>query len=171
VQAWSDRDTIYQSQSVQLESTEFDDFGYHWEPASSLDNNTIRNPIATPYETVIYTVNVIDDYGCILSDTVRIVVLEVICDEPYVYVPNAFTPDGDNKNDIVFVRSEIVTDVNFAIYDRWGEKVFETTDMNVGWDGTFRGRKLDPDVYVYYLNATCLNKEKLIKKGNITLIR
>ena len=69
------------------------------------------------------------------------------------------------------VRSDILSDVYFAIYDRWGEKLFETTDMNKGWDGTYKGRKCDPAVYVYYIDATCISKEKYIKKGNITLIK
>ncbi|MDD2345469.1 MAG: gliding motility-associated C-terminal domain-containing protein, partial [Bacteroidales bacterium] len=118
-----------------------------------------------------YVVYVSDQYGCLLSDTVRITVLEVICDEPFVYVPNAFTPNGDGNNDVLFVRSDIVVDIIFAVYDRWGEKIFETTELNKGWDGTYKGKKSDSGVFVYYLDATCLNRDKLVKKGNVTLIR
>ena len=59
----------------------------------------------------------------------------------------------------------------FAIYDRWGELMFETTDIYKGWDGTYKGEPVDPAVFVYYLHATCVNKLNYIKKGNITLIR
>lgn len=169
--AWSDKDSIYQSQSVQLHSTELTGFTYHWEPDNSLNNPNIPNPLANPWGSTTYVVYVSDVNGCILTDTVRIIVLEVICDEPFVYVPNAFTPNADGNNDVLFVRSEIVTDVIFAVYDRWGEKIFETTNMNKGWDGTYKGIQSDPGVFVYYLDATCLNKDKYIKKGNVTLIR
>lgn len=171
IDAWSDKDTIYESQSVQLHSTVLSDFTYHWSPGSSLNNPNIPNPLATPGSSTIYVVTVSDVNGCILTDTVRIIVLDVVCDEPFVYVPNAFTPNADGNNDVLFVRSEIVTDVIFAIYDRWGEKIFETTNLNKGWDGTYKGVKSDPGVFVYYLDATCINKEKYIKKGNVTLIR
>lgn len=171
IEAWSDKDTIWETQDVQLYSTELDDFTYLWSPSASLNNSTISNPIATPSQTTDYIVYVSDQYGCMLSDTVRITVLEVICDEPFVYVPNAFTPNGDGNNDVLFVRSDIVVDVIFAVYDRWGEKIFETTQLNKGWDGTYKGKKCDPGVFVYYLDATCLNRDKLVKKGNVTLIR
>lgn len=171
IEAWSDKDTIWETQNVQLYSTELDDFTYLWLPSASLNNPSIPNPIATPSLTTEYVVYVTDLYGCMLSDTVRITVLEVICDEPFVYVPNAFTPNGDGNNDVLFVRSDILIDIIFAVYDRWGEKIFETTQLNKGWDGTYKGKKSDPGVFVYYLDATCLTKEKLVKKGNVTLIR
>lgn len=169
--AWANPDTIYESQSTQLESTQLSGFGYTWTPSDGLTNIHIYNPIATPSGTTTYIVHVADQFGCEKTDTVTIIVKDVVCDEPYVYVPNAFTPNVDSKNDELKVRSEIITDVYFAIYDRWGEKIFETTDMNKGWDGTFRGKKCDPAVYVYYIDATCITKEKYIKKGNITLIK
>ncbi len=171
IEAWSNKDTIWETQNVQLNSTELDGFTYSWLPSASLNNPNIHNPIATPSRTTEYVVYVRDQYGCLLTDTVRITVLEVICDEPFVYVPNAFTPNGDGNNDVLFVRSDIVVEVIFAVYDRWGEKIFETTQLDKGWDGTYKGRKSDPGVFVYYLDATCLNRDKLVKKGNVTLIR
>ncbi len=57
------------------------------------------------------------------------------------------------------------------MYNRWGEKVFETTDQSVGWDGYFRDRAVDPDVFVYYLDATCLGGATYFEKGNITVLR
>ena len=100
-----------------------------------------------------------------------IVVLDVHCADPYVYVPNAFTPNGDGKNDQLFVRSKMVSELTFLIYDRWGEKVFETNDMRNGWDGTFKGKPCDPGVFVYYLDVTCHNQSTYFKKGNVTVIR
>jgi len=59
----------------------------------------------------------------------------------------------------------------FAVYDRWGEKVFETNDISVGWDGIYKGKPCNPDVYVYYLDATCINNINNIIKGNVTIIK
>jgi gliding motility-associated-like protein len=171
IHAWASPDTIYQSQTVQLNATVIAGFTYTWTPSASVSNAHIPNPTATPDNITDYIVHVYDTFGCEKSDTVNIYVKEVICKEPFIYVPNAFTPNIDQKNDKVFVRSDIIESVYFAIYDRWGEKVFETTDMNVGWDGTFRGRKCDPAVFVYYIEATCITKDRYINKGNITLIR
>ena len=85
-------------------------------------------------------------------------------------MPNAFTPD-ESVNNILYVRSSVIENVYFVIYNRWGEKVFETKNINKGWDGTYNGRKCDPAVFDYYIEATCLNKDTYKHKGNITLIR
>jgi gliding motility-associated-like protein len=69
------------------------------------------------------------------------------------------------------VRSAIAEKIVFRIFDRWGELIFETTDISKGWDGSFRGKKVDPDVYDYYLEATCIQGDQKIIKGNITLMK
>jgi gliding motility-associated-like protein len=171
VHVYSDKDTIYQGQSTGLHATTIPTCNYVWTPASGLDDPYSPNPIASPMQTTIYFLTITDPNGCIYIDTLKITVLEVFCVDPYVYVPNAFTPDGDARNDELFVRSRMVSEMNFLVYDRWGEKVFESQDMNKGWDGTYRGKKCDPGVFVYYLDATCHNKAKYLKKGNVTLIR
>jgi gliding motility-associated-like protein len=171
VEVYSDKDTIYQGQSVGLHATSIPNCSYIWTPATGLDDPNSTNPIASPNQTTVYILTITDPHGCIFIDTLKIIVLEVFCFDPYVYVPNAFTPDGDARNDVLFVRSKMVTEMNLLVYDRWGEKVFETNDINYGWDGTFPGKKCDPGVFVYYLDATCHNKAKYIKKGNVTLIR
>jgi gliding motility-associated-like protein len=86
-------------------------------------------------------------------------------------VPNAFTPNGDNENDVLFVRGQLLEKMVFRVFNRWGEMVFETYDRSSGWDGTFRGRQLDPDVYDWYLEATCIDESQSIIKGNVTLMR
>jgi gliding motility-associated-like protein len=111
-----------------------------------------------------------DQLGCTLMDTITINVIDVACNESEIFVPNAFTPDADN-NKILYVKSNILKSIYFVIYDRWGEKVFESNDLSSGWDGTFKGRACDPGVFDYYMKATCINNKEFIKKGNITLIR
>jgi gliding motility-associated-like protein len=99
------------------------------------------------------------------------VVSDLICADPEIFVPNAFSPDADGLNDEVFVRGRFIESLFFQIYNRWGELVFETRDQQRGWDGTHRGELATPDVYVYYLEAFCIDGQRFEKKGNITLIR
>jgi gliding motility-associated-like protein len=172
IEAWSDQTIIYRSQSTTLYGSDYGNgFIYVWSPPDYLNTTNGTKVITTPENTIIYTYTVSDGDGCLGSDTVLITVMDVICDEPYVFVPNAFSPNGDRFNDILYVRGDILEKVEFAIYDRWGEKLFETNDKNTGWDGTFRGKVCDPGVYVYYLNAVCIGGFHYIHKGNITLIR
>jgi gliding motility-associated-like protein len=145
-------------------------YSYVWFPQAGLSNPYGQITQATPEQTTQYVVNVTDGI-CIKSASVKVNVLEVVCDRTYVYVPNAFSPNGDLENDVLYVRSAIATKILFRIFDRWGELVFETTDQAIGWDGTFRDKLLKPDTYDYYLEATCVQGEQKIIKGNVTLIR
>ena len=70
-----------------------------------------------------------------------------------MFIPNAFTPNGDNENDVLFVRGRNVEKMYLKIYDRWGELVFETDKQSVGWDGKFKGELVDPAVFVYHLEV------------------
>ncbi|OFY86037.1 MAG: hypothetical protein A3F72_21575 [Bacteroidetes bacterium RIFCSPLOWO2_12_FULL_35_15] len=87
------------------------------------------------------------------------------------FVPNAFSPDNDGANDLECVLGKCIQDFYFAIYDRWGEKIFETTDQKNCWDGTYKGKLMNTAVFVYYLKVTLTTGELINKKGNITLIR
>jgi len=162
---------IYHGQSSHLYADANSNLHFVWWPANTLSNGYVQNPIATPDSTTAYIVEITDAFGCTNVDTVVVTVLDVVCGEPYIYVPNAFTPNGDGNNDILYVHADMATDLYFAIYDRWGEKIFETTDASKGWNGTYKGKPLDPAVFVYYLKVTCLNRLQFEKKGNITLIR
>ena len=164
--------TIYKNYSSQLQAFPIEGFMYTWTLAASLNNNKIPNPIASPKDTTTYNVNITDPINnCNYDASVKVNVIDVYCGEPNIYIPNAFTPNNDGENDELFVRGEVLQELNLIIYDRWGEKIFETNDQKKGWNGYFKGMKIDPGVFVYYLEATCVNKEKFVKKGNITLIR
>lgn len=166
------KDTLYEGQSVQLVATWLgSNYTYQWSPAAYLNNPAIFNPISTPYASVTYTVVATDQYGCEYTDTLDLTILEVFCEEPFIFVPNAFTPDGDGMNDILYIYTIYAEDIYFAIFDRVGEKVFETSRKDKGWDGTYKERELDPGVFDYYLEVRCFNKVLFRKKGNITLIR
>ena len=91
--------------------------------------------------------------------------------EPAVDVPNAFTPQSGDVNSKVFVRGFGIAKLKFAIYARWGEKVFETADKRIGWDGTYKGKLLPMDVYAYTMDVEFADGKKFQKTGDITLIR
>jgi gliding motility-associated-like protein len=88
-----------------------------------------------------------------------------------IYVPNIFSPNNDGSNDVLYVHGQGITELQLTIYDRWGELVFETTDMAQGWDGWYKGKVMDNAVFVYYLKATFYTGEQVTKKGNITLLK
>ncbi|MFA6924174.1 MAG: T9SS type B sorting domain-containing protein [Bacteroidales bacterium] len=174
VNATADEHSLYIGQNTTLHAVPYNpNYTYKWLPSTGLSDSNIPNPVLTPSVNTTYTVVVSDTIGCTAMDTVVIRIKEGICNEPYIYIPNAFTPNRDNKNDVMYVRAAggLITKLYFAIYDRWGEKVFETTDTKKGWNGLYRGKILPPDVYDYYIEVYCVNKEKYFKKGNITLIR
>ena len=137
----------------------------------SLNSSLSPDPISTPTQTTAYIIQVIDSNGCKVSDTVTVWVIFETCDEPEIFIPNAFTPNTDQQNDVFYIRGNTMRELTISIYDRWGEKVFESEDQKKGWDGTYKGDKVTPGVFVYYLKAVCYDNKQFIKKGNITLIR
>ncbi len=126
----------------------------------------------SPEEDMTYTVTKIDASGCSsTSDPFTLPVMPPLCDESDVFIPNAFSPNGDNVNDVLFVRSKFIQEMELLIQDRWGEEVFESNDQSVGWDGTFKGKELAPDVYTYCLKVTCINDAEYIKVGNVSILK
>jgi gliding motility-associated-like protein len=137
-----------------------------WTPSVSLSCPSCPVTDASPAITTTYTLTATLN-GCTGYDTVTVFV-DIICGE--LFIPTAFSPNNDGQNDVLYVMSNCITDLEFAIFDRWGEKVFETSDPTQGWDGTFNGKKMNPASFAYYLKAK-VNGEDVSKKGNISLIR
>lgn len=137
-----------------------------WTPSVSLSCPSCPVTDASPQITTTYTLTATLN-GCTGYDTVT-VYIDIICGE--LFVPTAFSPNNDGQNDVLYVMSNCITDLEFAIFDRWGEKVFETSDPTQGWDGTFNGKKMNPASFAYYLKAK-VNGEEVSKKGNISLIK
>ncbi len=141
---------------------------YDWSPGIYLSDSTIYNPVASPVRTIRYTVTarqgICVDTASILIDVVN------ECKPPHIYIPNAFTPNGDLLNDTYKVMTDQAEEFYIAIYNRWGERVFESRDINEGWDGYYNGKKLSPDVYAYYLRIGCYGDLEYIHKGNITIL-
>jgi len=144
-------------------------FSYTWNHPESLTNSQIQNPVATPVVDTWYTVQV-SEGDCVVSDSVWVRVTDFICGMPSIFVPNAFTPNFDNKNEWLYVRGNNIVELDFYLYDRWGEKVFETHSLSDGWNGFYKGKKVDPAVFVYYIRAVCEGGDEFFDEGNITVL-
>ncbi len=141
---------------------------YQWYPPLGLSCDTCATTVANPKTSQGYTVTTYDSNNCRLIDSVVVTVNF----NSSVYIPNVFSPNGDGVNDVLFVLGHGIRNMELVIFDRWGEKVFETTDQRDGWDGTFRGEILNPAVFVYQFKAELEDMvEPVVSKGNITIVR
>jgi gliding motility-associated-like protein len=145
-------------------------YTYSWLPAEMVANPSAQNTTAVVENTTVFTL-LVSDGICTKQDTVQVKTVAFICGEPYIYVPNAFSPNGDQENDVLFVRGLLIEGMVFRVFNRWGELVFESFDRTIGWDGTFKGKLVEPDVYDYYLKALCIDGNESIIKGNVTVLR
>ena len=118
--------------------------------------------------TTKYVVTGYNSKKCKYNDTLEVCVVEDCGD---MFVPNAFSPNDDKTNDILYVRGKCLDNFTFQIFNRWGEKVFESSNILSGWDGTFNGEPMNSGVFVYRLTGTTLDKQPFNLKGNVTLIR
>ncbi len=165
-----DQAIVTSGTTVQLAATPTSGVSYTWQPAAAVSDPTIANPTAFITQTTAFTLTITDGI-CTRNDTVIVTVYELNCAEPDVFIPDAFTPNNDQNNDILFVRGRHITALDLKIFDRWGELVFETQAQSQGWDGTFKGKPVDPAVYVYWLDVLCVEGQSFFKKGNVTVIR
>jgi gliding motility-associated-like protein len=144
--------------------------GYAWQPAASLSNANIYNPVASPSATTVYHVTVSSGNGCYGEDSITV---QVMTDEAVngYQLPTAFTPNGDGYNDCFGVKSwGAITNLNFNVYNRVGNLIFTTRDPSQCWDGTYNGIKQLPGTYVYIVTAQTVCG-KVSRKGTVVLIR
>ena len=109
-----------------------------------------------------------DANGCTDSACVTVTV-ELPCGD--IYIPTAFSPNDDGQNELECIMGYCIETIKFTIYNRWGEKVFETTDPAICWDGKYKGKEMNDTIFVYYMDVTLKNNETITQKGNISLIR
>ncbi len=119
---------------------------YIWTPAIDLNCASCPSPIAKPAETTQYCVTATDSSGCTLSKCI-----DIIVDVGTTYIPNSFTPNGDNLNDIFFPVVPPAHDFRLQIYNRWGNLVYTSDDPKSGWNGMYQGKMCKDDVYAYTL--------------------
>ena len=166
------RDTIVTELFSQL-NAEPQGYAYKWLPTAGLSNPTTSNPIARPDTTTVYTVEVFDPEvpNCKVERTFKVIVEELFCEHPYVYIPNTFTPNGDGQNDELKVYGRYIEELNLQVFNRWGELIFETQDQNEGWDGSYEGEQNWPEVFVYQIYVKCIDGQEFKTKGDITLVK
>lgn len=145
-----------------------------WSPATDLSCANCPLPSAFIRKDISYTVRGTTAYGCSDTDTISI---KVFCESSQVFVPNAFTPDGDGVNDVLMVRGKGIAMVKtFRVFNRWGEVVFEKSsfrpnDPAFGWNGRVRGILGGPEVYLYTAEVVCENGATYTYKGNVSLLK
>lgn len=140
---------------------------YTWSPSTGLASPNSATTTASPTVTTTYTVTFTDANGCTDSDTVTVEVVEAYG----IFVPSAFSPNNDGSNDQLFVYGAGIKTLEFAVYDRFGEKVFSSTSVNDGWDGTFRDKAMNGGIYAWYCTAEFYDGSVQTLHGDVTLMR
>lgn len=167
VNATSSNDLTCSLGSSQLEATGATN--YIWSPATGLNNSNISNPVATPSNTTVYKVIGKDNNGCTNSDTVT-VKADFSMNALYL-LPNSFTPNGDGINDCFGIKYwGVVQELDFSIYNRFGERVFHTSNPATCWDGTYKQILQDANVFVYVISAKTACGV-INRKGTVALLR
>ncbi|HFC00021.1 MAG TPA: T9SS type B sorting domain-containing protein, partial [Phaeodactylibacter sp.] len=161
-----------QAQIHTITSTSYDSLW--WRPEATLPCDNCADPVVAPLQTTTYYASAINGDGCEDGDDITIFVEK----NRHVYIPNVFTPNQDGNNDIFFINAGIdVLKIHaLKIYTRWGEEVFEQRDFqpndaSLGWNGTFKGKKMNPAVFVYFAEIEFIDGRKIMYKGDVALRR
>lgn len=143
-------------------------YSYSWQPANSLDCDTCQNPEASPIQTTVYQLTVFDENNCPRLAQFTLFVQNQLL----LYIPNAFSPNGDGLNDLFQVYAPGATGVQMKIFNRWGEKVYDYEgDLTGGWNGFYKGDLAQIDVYIYYVEVIYQDGQKIAKEGSITIVK
>lgn len=158
--------TILEGQSYQLQGSASAGT-YTWSPSTGLSAANILNPVARPVVTTTYTLTVTNTVGCTNSSNVTIVVI------PYCIKPlNAFTPNNDGFNDTWFITNgNCLKIARVKVFNRYGGLVFESLDYKNDWNGTYKNKPVPDGTYYYVIDYELINNTKIIKKGNVTILR
>jgi len=143
-----------------------------WSTGETNKETITITPLAGDAGIKNYCVTVTDEYACMDTACVEMTIIDPACDETDIFIPNAFSPNNDSNNDLFRVRGRYLRNVDILIFDRWGELILKKSgDEFINWDGTFRGKELPPDSYIYQIHVQCEDSDNYIKKGNINLIK
>jgi len=163
--------SVLTGEPLQLHAVDINGSGftsYNWTPATDLNNSSIADPIATLTTSTTYTVTAQTPAGCQATTTLNVKVYYTIG----LFVPNAFTPNGDGHNDVLKVIPYGIRQLqSFAIYNRWGQRIFYTENPSQGWDGTLNGQPQPSGPYVWMAAGVDLDGRFLERKGSVVLIR
>jgi len=141
---------------------------YSWSPISTLSNPNVANPYATPTEPTTYYVWGLGENGCRNVDSIHI----ALDYRDNLFVPSAFSPNGDGKNDVFRVSNITFQKLQeFRVFNRWGQEIYSTTDPKKGWDGTWKGVAQDMGTYQYIIKVAYPDGYIETYKGDVTLVR
>ena len=159
--------TVYLGDKVQLNLiTSAGNVTYSWKPAYNISCESCSDPWVSPGHTTIYTVEARN--GCFdLTENFNV---EVLADF-YLEAPKAFTPNGDSNNDIFLFEQKNISSFNLKIFNRWGEIVYSTNDIQKGWDGYVNGHLQNVDTYEYIVKATTVHGFQFEKRGEFLLLK
>ena len=157
-------DTVFEGQSLALPTS--NQGSIMWDPHPTLSCNSCADPVAKPIETTRYTAH-INLNNCSATDQFTVVVLK----DALVHLPNAFTPNGDGKNDLFGPVGKVPADFEMQIFNRYGELIFRSNSMNKQWDGRYNGVEQPTNVFVYAVKYRNLQNQPVQRKGTVTLVR
>jgi gliding motility-associated-like protein len=159
------------NQPLQLIAVDINNGGftsYTWSPAIGLSNSFIQNPVAVLSNDITYTVTARTPDNCIAQDNINIKVFL----GPEIYVPTAFTPNNDGSNDIIKPVLVGIRELKyFSIYNRYGEEVYNTSEMGRGWDGIYKGQSQNSAAFIWVAEAVDYRGNILKRQGTVILIR
>jgi len=160
--------TVAMNQPIQLNAHGGPGVRYTWTPATGLNDATIENPIATYDKNMEYTLDAVTDEGC--DSRTKIFIKRY--KGPDIYIPNAFTPNGDGHNDQLRVLAIGISSFTYmAVYNRYGQLMYQTSDRYKGWDGLYGGKAQEPGPYVVVAKALDYTGHIMVKKESVLLIR
>jgi gliding motility-associated-like protein len=141
-------------------------------PYSYFWNNGSTDSVISDLKSGFFSLTVVDSNGCLSADTVEVMNLNIDCDL-FFYVPGAFSPNGDGSNDVFRVSNKHLSKINVQIFNRWGEEIFRSADVNFAWDGTYKGQFCPDGIYTVIIHyETHLESGKTyLYKGNLHLLR
>jgi gliding motility-associated-like protein len=164
------QDTINFGDTTQIKMNSFsngNDASFQWSQEQSLSCYDCKEPNAYPLQTTDYTVTMTDADGCTTSETTRLVVVE----DKTIFIPNSFTPDQNGLNDRFRVFTKGIESGKMKIFNRWGEKIYQTNQVLKGWDGTIQDSEAESGVYIYVVKLTYPDDTVEKRKGSVTIIR
>jgi gliding motility-associated-like protein len=159
---------IYTGETAQLFAHGGVGSSYSWEPFDNLSQPNLYNPVAAPDSSTSYYVVITTAEGCLYTESTHVTVLF----ETLIAMPNAFTPNGDGLNEELKIISRGPVSLrSFKVFDRWGNAVFATSNINEGWNGKVRGKGAEIGTYVYVVDGADGNGQPFSRHGNFLLLR
>ena len=162
---WANDTIIYKGETTQLNVET--NSNILWSTNENMSTISVSPDSSTKYYIII------SNNYCEVEDSIYIKVKDVFCDKRKIFIPTAFSPNGDLINDNYKIKDDdgIITEFKIEIFNRFGQKIYSSEDINNSWDGYFNGELLSPQVFDYYLKVKCIGEKYLFEKGNISLIR